>query len=203
MRLFLVRHGTTDWTEAGRLQGHAPVSLNAAGRSQASLLAKRLIEVPLAAIYSSDLPRTAETAAILAKDKQLKVIETADLREQSYGQWEGMTFNEIRSAYPAKYRQWQNRDEGIRPPGGESLGELEGRVSRLLALIRQTYSEDTSILLVGHGGSLQSIAKVVLELSIASRRRLNLATGSLSILSVSEAGSTLDLWNDVSHLAAM
>ena len=99
---YLVRHGETDWNLTERIQGQVDVPLNATGRRQVSHLAKRLTDLPLDAIYSSDLARTHETARIIAADRDIAIATDPDLREFSFGEWEGLTAEEIEARRQAR-----------------------------------------------------------------------------------------------------
>ncbi|HYG70238.1 MAG TPA: histidine phosphatase family protein, partial [Anaeromyxobacteraceae bacterium] len=91
-RLFLVRHGETDWNVAGRWQGQTDIPLNEAGRAQARELARRMRGEGIATIAASDLLRARETAEIVAAELGLEVrILDHRLREQSFGAFEGLT----------------------------------------------------------------------------------------------------------------
>src|SRR5262245_65615545 len=98
--LLLTRHGETDWNREHRVQGHTDVPLNENGREQARALAERLVDVPLAAIYASDLARARETAEIVARRLGLGVVLDPGLREKNFGSWEGLTDVEIAERFP-------------------------------------------------------------------------------------------------------
>ena len=100
--ILLARHGETDWNLERRVQGHTDRPLNESGRAQALALADRLSTESLDAVYSSDLARARETAAVIAARHGLDVIETSDLREKDFGSWEGMTDTEIMARFPQR-----------------------------------------------------------------------------------------------------
>jgi broad specificity phosphatase PhoE len=111
--LLLARHGETDWNAAGRWQGHADVPLNARGLSQARELAETLRDIPLDAIYASDLSRAHETAQIVAKTKGLEVTTLPGLREVDVGSWSGLTNLEIDTKFPDMDRHDGETDEAL------------------------------------------------------------------------------------------
>src|SRR5277367_5112051 len=98
-RLWLVRHGETDWNAVGRVQGHTPTELNERGRGQARELGRLLKGRSFAAVWSSDLPRAYQTAELLVDAAgflpRLAVEKTERLRERSFGKYEGMTVQEM------------------------------------------------------------------------------------------------------------
>src|SRR5687767_3883254 len=94
-RLLLVRHGATSLTAENRFSGDTGVDLSEEGRAQVRQLAARLSDSSIAAVYSSPLTRTAETAAILAVPHELTAVHEPALKEISHGRWEGLTREEV------------------------------------------------------------------------------------------------------------
>jgi alpha-ribazole phosphatase len=141
--LYLIRHGRTDWNDAGRYQGQADPPLNAQGRAQARALAQALRSVPFDAIYSSDLARAHETAQALAEVTGLSVQLDPRLREIHQGEWEGLLASEIQARYPALWEQWHRAPLTVRLPGGETLQELEARFTAALDDISAAHPEGT------------------------------------------------------------
>ncbi len=197
---FLVRHGETAWNIEGRAQGHVDTPLNEVGRHQAELAAARLAGVPFAAAYSSDLPRALEAARLLIKGRGTHLCAAPELRELSYGEWEGVSYGEVQARYPALYAELMSGDAAFAPPGGESVEDLVHRVGALQERLRRPHRDGENVLVVGHGGSLRALLVSVLELSVTSFWRFKLDLGSLSIVTLSPRGATLDLWNDTTHL---
>lgn len=199
-RLFLVRHGETTWNVEGRAQGHSDTPLSEKGRHQVERVAARLAPVPFAAAYSSDLSRALETAQGLMKGRSTQVHAEPDLRELSYGEWEGMTYQEVQARYPSLYAQLMSSDVTFAPPGGESVAGLVQRVQALQERLRSTHRDGENTLVVGHGGSLRALLVSLLELPVDSFWRFQLDSGSLSIVGLHQEGTTLDLLNDIGHL---
>lgn len=120
IHLWLVRHGATDWSDAGRFLGWADVHLNRRGRRQANALRQRLPREPFASVWSSDLVRSTETA-------QLAVGGAASdwrLRELDFGDLEGMRWDDCSPVMQAELFSFDH----FRAPGGESVDELRRRV---------------------------------------------------------------------------
>ena len=195
----LVRHGETEWNAERRIQGHRDIGLSSMGYRQAQLLASRLAKAQLEAIYSSDLSRAKETADIIAAGGDVNVLVRPDLRERDYGQWQGLTQDEVRARDPEDYARWWAGDHQFRPPGGESVSDVVTRVSRLAADLRETHPGEGTILLAAHGGSLLCLLVAVLDLPVEARGRFTLANASLSALAVSADTAVLERWNDISH----
>lgn len=143
--LLLARHGETDWNREGRWQGWADPPLNETGRRQAQELAEELHTTPFDAVYSSDLRRAHETAAILAAPHGVPVLVDADLREIDIGSWSGLTRAEIETRFP----------DGRRPDGETR----EQHAARVLAAVERIAGEQLGrrVLIVTHGGTLRAL----------------------------------------------
>ena len=104
LRIFLIRHGETEWNKSGKFQGHSDVKLSPEGIHQAKLLAQHAPFQHVDAIYSSDLSRAFDTAKILAvKFNVLPVKTTPELRETNFGEWEGRYISELTEESPKSF----------------------------------------------------------------------------------------------------
>lgn len=127
-RLILIRHGETGWNVQGRYQGQANPPLNACGRAQAERLAQSLREVGLDMLYASPLRRAWGTALVVAQVLHLPLYEEPRLKEILLGEWQGMLYQDIMTQYPELLRDWKENPWSVRPPGGETLSEVQRRV---------------------------------------------------------------------------
>lgn len=118
-RIWLVRHGRTAFNREGKAQGHTDVPLDEVGESQAKSLCRYLDTLPVSHAVTSDLARARQTLAPLARG-DWTVEAWPELRERSFGEWEGMRFDEIRPLLK----------ESPRPPGGEGEEEVWDRAGR-------------------------------------------------------------------------
>lgn len=157
-KLFLVRHGETVWNIERRCQGHTDIPLNEKGVAQAEKLGDYMRDVPIDVVYASDLSRALQTAEIVARHHGLKVQTAEDLRERSYGEWEGLTREEIDERYPDQFKA--RREGGIF--GIESFIALRQRVVNLLTELARKHTGQT-ILAVSHGGSINAFLHWVTE----------------------------------------
>ncbi len=181
-RLWLVRHGQTDWNAAGRVQGHTPTELNEEGRRQARALAEVLAIKPFAAIWSSDLPRAAQTAQIIANDIHLPVETTATLRERSFGKYEGATSEEIQADRTALgLAQTGDLADWTGMPGFESTDVLWDRVVGTLHKLSDQYVGQ-DVLVVTHGGVIARAIYRVLGIEEGVPRHFSLSNGIVAIL---------------------
>ena len=142
--LLLARHGETDWNRELRIQGSSDIALNELGREQARALAEELADVPLHAIYASDLSRARATAAAVAATHGLDVRLDSRLRERSFGSWEGLTREDL-AAFP----------EGSRHDG-ESDEQVRARVLEAVQEIARAHPGQ-HVLVVSHGGALNTL----------------------------------------------
>ena len=201
-RWFLVRHGQTEWNRIGRAQGQSDPPLNQEGEGQAEAVAVRLAPVHFEAAYSSDLLRAADTAGPIMRGRDVPIVLRRDLREKNFGEWEGMTWEDLQHRYPDMLEDLFDEKPAFAPPGGESDLDLLDRVTAAVARIagRQA-GTDGNILVVSHGGTLRAMMVTMLGLPVDSMWRLRLSNGGLSIITVfDEGGATIDLLNDTSHL---
>lgn len=155
-RLILIRHGETDWNVEGRWQGQIDVPLNAKGKRQARAVTESLREVPIDAIYSSDLQRALSTAQEIARIKGLPVQTDARLREIHQGEWQGMRITEIKAHYTERFAQQQRNPLTFAPPGGETVAQVKERVVAAVKDIVQRHPHQT-VVIVSHGFALAVI----------------------------------------------
>jgi probable phosphoglycerate mutase len=156
-RLFLVRHGETDWNLAGRFQGHTDVELNETGRAQARALAERFVGREVNAVASSDLRRARETAEILASLLQAPFAGVdAGLRERSYGCFEGLTREECAAQFPELWAAHAN-GHTVEVPGAERREVVMDRIVRAVKRVMDTHSTiGASLAIVTHGGAMRA-----------------------------------------------
>lgn len=181
-RLWLVRHGETDWNAEGRVQGHTPTSLNDAGRLQARGVAAALAHKKFAAIYASDLPRAAETAEILNENRGLTIHYTPALRERSFGEYEGKTSDDIRAARTALgLKQTGDLADWTGMPGIETEGQLWKRLNPALREISASHGGE-DVLVATHGGVVARAIYHALEIPEGTPRRFSLSNGIVAVL---------------------
>ncbi|WP_161977093.1 alpha-ribazole phosphatase [Dictyobacter kobayashii] len=195
-RLWLVRHGETDWNREGRLCGHQDVSLSSTGEMQARWVGAQLNSRPIVAVYASDLQRTVKTAELLAQQHSLPLtIQTQSAwRELSFGEWEGLTYAEIAARYPDQL-DFFTKPLHSSPPGGETLAELLQRVQPAFAqLVRDARTLPAGeLVLVSHSGVLRVLVCSLLGIPFERYWQLSFAYGSIS---------AIDFLADVEDVAA-
>ncbi len=198
MKLFLTRHGQTDWNTAGRYQGQSNTPLNETGLRQAEQIAKRLSSETIHAIYSSDLSRAANTAQTIADFHSLEIKKDSRWRELSFGDWEGLTYQEMSAHSPNLFEAWMKDPLMISTPNGETLARLAERVKAAFDEIKEEHADQT-VLVVAHSGSLQSLLAVTLGVDLNRYWQFRISQASLSEMNVYEDSVVLNLLNDISH----
>lgn len=198
MRLYIVRHGQTDWNVRGLAGGHRDEPLDETGRLQADLLGLRFRSIPLDRILSSDLQRSLRTAEAVARHHNLPVETDPRLRERAMGVFEGRPHAEM----SAELEEIAQKD-GVtpfeaRPPGGESLQDVWHRVGPVAEELKRCSG---STLVVSHGGTATILIARILGLQPIMARAFRFSnTGVSEIVPRPDGSMVLVRHNDVSHL---
>ncbi len=180
-RIYLIRHGEIEGSGVFRYNGQADVQLTAQGLHQYHLLADRLADKRIAACYTSDLSRCVQGARILCARWGLQPVLKKELRELSFGAWEGLTWDELAERYPEEWQARMNDFVGYRVPGGENLHDLQSRLLPALGrIIGGHQGED--VLVVGHGGGNRVILLSALGAPLSSMFRIEQDYGCLNII---------------------
>ncbi len=199
-RLYIIRHGATKLSSEDRFSGATDINLSEEGRWQAGCLAERLEKDRIAAIYTSPMKRTVETAAIIARSHALKPIFQDNLREIHHGHWETMRRVEVETNFPEEYAAWQIDPFTFAPIGGESGLNV---MARALPIIRNIVIKhhDENIILVSHKATIRLLISSLLGFdSRGYRDRLDQLPACLNILDFKDpVHARLMLFNDVSH----
>jgi probable phosphoglycerate mutase len=189
LRIYLARHGQTDWNAEHRLQGTSDTVLNSTGREQAARLAERLRGLKIDAAYSSTLRRSRETADIVRGSVPLEPL--AGLNERRLGMFEGRQVDATDPLTAREYaRRSQEPDDTL--DGGESLTQFFERVRATVTAIRAQHASGT-ILIVGHGGTNQMIVRALLDLSAQQAQSFEQANDDLYLIELAP-GSSARLW---------
>ena len=186
-RIYLIRHGET--ANAGEVcfNGHFDVNLSNKGREQSLLLAKALRNLPINAVYSSDLKRTQIGAKFIADEHNLKHVPYKELRELAFGDWEGLSVSEVNHKYPNKLKERLKNIELFRVEGGESFFQLKNRVIPKFRDILVGHPSD-NIVIFCHGGVIRTILAHILGIPIKNLFRINQPYASVNILQYYEEG---------------
>ena len=152
MKLYIIRHGQTDWNIAKKIQGRQDIPLNERGHFQAQCLGKAMENRPITAVFSSPQIRAMETAIAVASPAGVPVIPVRDLMQINYGVWEGKTEEELLRDDRALYEAWWSHPAETAPPEGESINQVNERCRQAWKEIKPQLTGDAAI--VAHGGLL-------------------------------------------------
>ena len=198
-RFCIIRHGETDWNVQRRIQGQVDVPLNAEGREQAVRAARGLAGHRFAAVYSSDLTRTLDTATALAATLGLTVRSEPGLRERHYGLLQGKTADEMARQIPELHVRYVMRDLDHDFGGGECLRRFARRIDGTLDRLARRHVGQ-SVLLVTHGGALDVIYRGLVGRSLLGARDFPVPNAALNWIEVRGADRRLVAWADTRHL---
>jgi broad specificity phosphatase PhoE len=148
VRILLVRPGSTDFDEQGRIKGTLDIPLSEAGSLQVTRIVQELRETKIDQVYSSPCRCAEQTAAILAVDHKLRVKKLTELQNLDHGLWHGKLIDEVRHSHPKVYRQLQEHPETVCPPEGEPVGIAFDRVKAALERLLKKHRAGTIALVV-------------------------------------------------------
>jgi broad specificity phosphatase PhoE len=197
--IILARHGETNWNTGEIFRGRADVPLNATGLRQAELLAEYLENEKIDVIYSSPLQRAVKTAAAIAARQGIDVNTVENINDIDYGEWQGLSLDEVKERYPELYQDWLDTPEQVRLPGGESLAEVRGRA---LPFVKDAVMRcgEGSIVLLSHRVVHKVLTGALLGLDNASFWNFRLDTGGITRFEFNGDRVVMVSHNDTSYL---
>jgi len=201
-RILLVRHGVTDLTVAGRLDGRGgpDPSLNAEGRRQAAAAAagvRGLIGDGTARVFTSSLQRAMETGGAIADELGVAASIDADWDEQNFGDWDDQSIGYLIASHPHELERFR-KDPRYSRPGGEAHADLEARV---LAAFQRAVAAGGTIVVASHRKPIITVLAHVLGIPHERIWRLATAPASLTLVEVwADGGTSVAFVNDTSHL---
>ncbi len=200
MRLILIRHAESTGNAEARLQGRHDFPLSEKGVAQAGLLAERLRQHPVDALYASPLSRAHHTAEVVSEAVGLPVTPLPHVMEYDFGEVSGLTWAEIRERYPEQIATQRLR-AGAYPvwPGEEGREAFRERVCSALWSLEERHRDQT-VAIVAHGGSILVFALSVLELPYQRPIPFACDNTSLTVVQVNDGKGVLLTVNDTCHL---
>ena len=189
---YLLRHGEP--SVFGRINGRLPgVGLSDKGRGEITAVAERLAVEKIDAIYASPLQRTRETAEILAERLALPVLYREDVIELDFGEWTGLTADQIRK--DERWHMWSNCRSIATIPGGESWRKVQDRVVHALFDLKRLHPEE-SVVVVSHGDVIRAGLLFALGMPLDFGSRLEVGLASLSTIRLDSSGIRVLALND-------
>lgn len=141
VRIILIRPGTTDYVQQGRIQGTLEVPLNEEGASEVARLTEELRPLGIEAVYAPPCEPARQTAQAIAEALDVKFKKLDRMHNVNHGLWQGMLIDEVRRKQPKVYRQWQDQPENVCPPEGEMLGQAEQRIRAAVSKLLKRHRE--------------------------------------------------------------
>ena len=201
-KVYLVRHGQTEWNKKLTFRGRRDIPLNERGRQEAKAIAEVLKYKRIDAIYTSPLRRSIETAEPTARFFHLGVVPVEGLIDISYGDWEGLTFNEVKKRYKDQYKKWEKRPEKVRFPNGETLDEVRERSFCAFKDILNA-NPGKSILIIPHRVINKVLICASLGLGNSHFWEIKQDPGCINLIEYSNDRFVLSIMNDTCHLKEM
>jgi probable phosphoglycerate mutase len=195
----LLRHGQTRMSVEKRYAGRTDVPLTETGLTQAAAAAKRLASAGIDAIVASPLQRTVQTAEAVAAATGVPVTTDEGFRETDFGDWDGLTFAEVRERWPSEMTAWL-ADPQIAPPGGESFAEVSERVTAALTRVLASRAGQR-VLLVSHVTPIKTLVAAALLAPPPALFRMHLDVAALCEIDwYADGPAVLRSFNDTAHL---
>lgn len=198
-KIYLIRHGESQWNVIRKIQGQKDISLTDKGVEQAKLIGDRLTKEKIDKIYSSDLERAYNTAKIIGNKIGINPIPKKDFREINFGVWEGLSNDKMMAEYYDEVYLWRKEPEKLNIQGAENLYQVQKRAMDFLNPILAN-EENQNILIVSHGVTLKTIILDMLNMDLIYFKNLTIDNTGLSIIEFREYNRVLKLLNDISHL---
>lgn len=190
-RFHLVRHGAH--AELGRvLSGRGPIALSAEGARQAEALAAHFADLPIAALHTSPLPRTRQTAAPIAARLGLLAEPNEALNEVDFGAWSGQSFAALDNE--PHWRAWNLFRSTAQAPGGERMVEVQARMLAEIARLHARHPQG-EVVLVSHGDVLRATLVHFLGMPLDLLARIEIGPASVSVIEVGAENARVLLLN--------
>lgn len=190
IRVYLVRHGQTEWNTNKRAQGHTDIPLDEVGLSQAEAVGRLFSQASVGLVLASDLKRAHQTALAIGTSVKTDSL----LREQGFGEWEGEDYLEVRRRFIAA-----GDHPDVTPPGGESKRDVWNRLESIHQRLSETLF-DTAV--VSHGGTSSMLCARLLGGTVEMAASFKFSNGGVTEFErMADGRFRLIRYDDVSHLS--
>ncbi len=201
MKVYLLRHGQTEWNVMKKWQGNTDIELNSMGISQAENVAKRFENRKVSKIYASNLSRAKKTAEVIrekAFNNEVEFFIENDLAEIKLGEWEGLTYEDVSTKFEEHYKKWSTSEDVEVGFGVENYYQLQQRAFNIFTKICSENSED--ILIVSHGAWIKALVCKILNLPLEHKNKFEIGNTSITTIEVTEKGFFIKTLNDTDHI---
>lgn len=199
VKLILVRHALTVDNQKSRLSGHIDSYISEEGKEQIDKITNYLKDFDIDKIYTTTSSRTKDTVKKLSELKSIEIIEKESLKEISFGDFERLTFDEIKDKYPKEFQDMIEKGYEYKYPNGESLIDSYNRVCIELDNIISN-NDDRTILICSHGGTIRNIITYLISNSYKYHWNFKIDNGSVTILEVQDGFTVITAMNNTSFI---
>lgn len=199
VKLILVRHVLTVDNQKSRLSGHIDSSISEEGKEQIDKITNYLKDFDIDKIYTTTSSRTKDTVKKISELKSIEIIEKESLKEISFGDFEGLTFDEIKDKYPKEFQDMIEKGYEYKYPNGESLIDSYNRVCIELDNIISN-NDNRTILICSHGGTIRNIITYLISNSYKYHWNFKIDNGSVTILEIQDGFTVITAMNNTSFI---
>ncbi|RDU23027.1 histidine phosphatase family protein [Anaerosacchariphilus polymeriproducens] len=194
MRLYLVRHGETDWNKKGLIQGSSDIPLNEYGRELARITAKALRDIKFDKVYASPYIRAYETAQILCEHHKIPIIKDSRIKEFNFGNYEGKSIEILRTdkRYTEFWKCFSNPEEYVAKDGAETYDAFLIRIKSFIdEIIIPNQNDSDNILVAAHGAVIRGFLYYIKKESLKNLWNTHQKNCSVNIIDVRNDTFTL------------
>tara|TARA_B100000401_G_C52810112_1_gene723286 strand:- start:178 stop:1506 length:1329 start_codon:yes stop_codon:yes gene_type:complete len=206
-RIFLVRHGETNWNKEGRFQGQIDIPLNDNGKDQAKKTFEYLKEINFNKAFSSSMERPYETAQIIIQDNNdLEIQKVESLKEISHGLWEGKLEEEIKKEWPDLLKSWHDKPEEVIMPEGECIKDVSERSVKAFEKICLSQKSNDLTLLVAHDAVNKTLICNILSIDCSNIWMIKQGNGGITVIDLfddPQKDSVISALNITTHLGGI
>ena len=206
-RIFLIRHGETNWNKEGRFQGQIDIPLNTNGKDQATKASKYLQEINFNKAFSSSMGRPFETAQIILQDKKdLNIKKIDELIEISHGLWEGKLEHEIKKRWPELLKKWHENPGEVVMPEGECIKDVSKRSVKAWEEICFTQKNKDLTLVVAHDAVNKTLICNLLGIDSSNIWMIKQGNGGITIVDIfndPQKDNVISALNITTHLGGI
>ena len=199
-RIYLIRHGETEFNRLGIFRGRYEVDLNDNGRNQAGETGRALKDEGISFILAGPLGRTTETARIVAGEIGVDYRIDEAFNNIALGKWQGVEKEKVKRDFPEMWKIWISDAEKLKLPGGESVEEVRHRATR--RLLEVVAGQDASFAVVTHRSVIKGLAASLLGVAAPYFWKFYIDNAAYSVFENDGARFILLSWNNNTHLTS-
>ena len=201
-RVYIARHGETEWNQQGRMQGWKDSALTSKGIDNAERLGMFLRDIPFDCVICSPLGRAVQTAKHILGDKNIPIVYNSAFKEMGFGHWEGMLHDHVKECYPIQQHNYWNAPHLYEAIDGESYEAFLSRIKiGLESIVHDHQHQNRNLLLVTHAAVIKAIFSIVYQRPLSNFWDPPFTYDTcLSILEIRDGGIHVVQEPDIPHL---